>query len=116
MADSIATKNIGSNATLAEGTRDQSGDGDAIVAAPGAGKRVAVKEIYVWLTDPATEVDVTLKLGDLTLPVAGLSSSRGSWGIYRALGEEIVCSDNGAVYVNLGSAVSVGVMCFYNIR
>lgn len=116
MADSVSTNNVGSNATMALATRDQSGDGAAIVAAPGSGYSVAVKEITVWLVDPADANVVTLKLGSLTFPAINLSSSRSSFTIYRQSGEEIVCSDNGAVYVNLNGTDIVGVLCSYNIR
>jgi hypothetical protein len=116
MADSVASYNIGSNATLASGTRDQSGDGAAIVAAPGAGKSVVVKELYFWLIDPDTEVTVTPKLGSaLTLPPVKLTSARSGFSIYRAPGEHIRCAANSAVSLNLSDAVAIGVMCLYDV-
>lgn len=115
MADAITTNNIGSSSTLALGTRDQSGDGTAIVAAV-AGKTAAVKEISVWTVDPSTTVTVTLKFGGITFPAVGLSSARHNISIYREHGDEILCGDNQAVYVSLGGAVAVGVACFYDVR
>ena len=101
---------------MAWGSRDQSGDGAAIVAAPGAGKSVVIEEIYFWTTDPTTSVTVTPKFGTLTFLPMQLSSARPGMSIDRASGKEIRCSNNGAVYLNLGSAVAIQFMCFYNVR
>ena len=101
---------------MAHGARDQSGDGAAIVAAPGAGKRVVIEELYFWTADPATTVTVTPKLGTLTLPAVALTSARTGWTMYRANGQFLQGTDNGAVYLNLGGAVAIAFMCFYNVR
>lgn len=115
MADSINSYDIGSNATLATGTRDQSGDGAPIVAAPGVGKKVRVREMYFWLTTLAESNDVTIKLGDLTLPPIPLGSGALAFSMYRALGEHFLCNDNGAVYLGLSGTDEIGVLCLYDV-
>lgn len=89
-------------------TRSTSGDGTAVVAAPGASNRVALKELTVFLVDTATTVTVVLKLGDVTYPGVLLNSTRDSVSLGYAADEEFRCSANGAVIVNLSGAVSVG--------
>lgn len=116
MADSVTSGvNIGSSATLSHGTRDQSGDGAAIVPAPGAGKYVIVRELYVWLSSLSSSNGLTLKLGSLTLPTIPLGSGAPAFSMFRPDDEHIRCSENGAVYINLSGTDQVAFMCMYDV-
>lgn len=97
-------------------TRSTSGDGTAVVAAPGATNRNALKELTVFLVDTTTTVTVVLKLGDVTYPGILLNSTRDSLTLGYPADEEFRCSANGAVYVNLDGAVSVGCIGRYFVE
>lgn len=89
-------------------TRDTTGDGTAVVAAPANGERIRLIELTYWLVDPATENTVTLKLGDMTLPAVKLSAGRGSF----AMGDYVLEPET-AIYVNLSGTAAVGVFGRY---
>ena len=98
------------------GTRSSSGDGTAVIAAPGAGLR---NVIYYWRAQSEVDGDNTilLKSGSTTIGRVFVSS-KGQGVLERMssgpneMDERIYCGANEAVYLNLSAALQVN----YTIR
>ena len=83
--------------------RSTSGDGTAVVDAPGAGRYVHIMGGLLMQADPGNDdCTVTIKSGSDTLLVLALSG-----GVYGSVVPELVCGGNAAVYVSLSTDADV---------
>lgn len=102
-------------ATQIVGTRSTSGDGTAVIAAPGAGLRNVITYYRLQLEADGDQT-ILLKSGSTTIG-RFFGSSKGH-GIIERLDQEnelidrIFCGANEAVYINLSAASAVN----YTIR
>lgn len=97
----------------ATGTRSTSGDGTAVIAAPGAMSRILID--YIQLQSEAdTAVTVLLKSGSTV--VDRIYCGSGGHGKTEKLDRPIVCGFNEAIYVNLSGAVQVGYVIRYRVQ
>lgn len=98
------------------GTRNTSGDGTAIIAAPGANKRIV---IYGWRAQAEVDGDQTVLLKSGSTTIGRVFMSTKAQGILERMSsddsrvdEKIYCGTNEAVYVNL----SASLLCNYTVR
>lgn len=96
----------------ATGTRSTSGDGTAVIAAPGATSRILID--YIQLQSEADEVTVLLKRGGTVID--RIYCGAAAHGKTEKLDRPIVCDFNEAIYVNLSGAVQVGYVIRYRVQ
>lgn len=104
--------NVGPRRTIS-GTRSTSGDGTAVIAAPGADYQVHIYDGAVFQAVPASDdCDVTIKSGSTQLLKVGLTN--GVYGVARL--PELLSSANEDIYVNLSADADVTWTLSYSLR
>lgn len=95
------------------GTRSTSGDGDAVIAAPGADYQVRIYDGALLQVDPGNDdCTVIIKSGSTQLYKAALSG--GVYGVARL--PELISGTNEAIYVNLSTDADVAYTLTYSLR
>jgi len=97
----------------ATSTRNTSGDGTAIIVAPGATSRVIIRSIQVQ-SEEDTAVTALLKSGSTTIDRV-YCGSKGT-GKLEILENPIYCGFNDPIYLNLSGAVQVGYVIRYHVE
>lgn len=96
----------------ATGTRATSGDGTAVIAAPGASSRILID--YIQLQSEAGEVTILLKHGSTSIDRIYCAAAGN--GKTEYLPVPVTTDLNSAIYVNLSDAVQVGYVIRYRIQ
>lgn len=100
------------------GTRNTSGDGTAVIAAPGAGRRIVIHGIQLQAEADGDQT-VLIKSGSTTVYRFFMATK--VQGIVRELSGEnetdmrIYCGANEAVFVNLSAAVAMNYIIDYYV-
>lgn len=95
------------------GTRDTSGDGTAVIAAPGATSRIIIDSIQIQ-SESSTAVTVLVKRGSTTIDRVRCGGD--AQGKLEVLQYPIVCGYDEAIYVNLSGAVTVNYVIRYRVQ
>ena len=96
-----------------QATRSTSGDGTAVIAAPGTGKYIHIYDGAAVQAAPGDDdCTVTIKSGSDALFKVALSG-----GVYGVVGmPEMVAGENEDVFVNLSATADVDVTISYAVR
>ena len=95
------------------GTRSTSGDGDAVIAAPGADYQVVIYDASLTQTVPGSdEATVTIKCGGARLHRVALTGD-----VYGVVGIPVlVGTANGAITVSLSAEADIEYTLSYSLR
>ena len=97
------------------GTRNTSGDGSAVIAAPGAGLRIVITYWRVQLEADGAQT-VLLKSGSTTIGrFFGDTAAQGIMEDLWTSDQRINCGTNEAMYINLSAALQVNYTIKYYI-
>lgn len=95
------------------GTRSTSGDGDAVITAPGADYQVVIYDGTLTQTDPGNDAaTVTIKTGGARLHRVALTGD--VYGVGRL--PQLIGTANGAITVSLSAEADIEYTLSYSLR
>ena len=95
------------------GSRDTSGDGDAVITAPGADYQVVIYDGSLTQTDPGNDAaTVTIKTGGARLHRVALTGD--VYGVGRL--PQLIGAANGAITVSLSTDADIEYTLSYSLR